>query len=216
MLPKKVIVKVVDIATGGLVSLTKAIVISGFESNINEKIEDFYKKLLDNQITIDEIEKYIEDMTSFQKDIFYTIIQKVLISETPLKRFLLVKIWLYQMKNEKLDYFHSTLFNNIDLFIFHDYEMIYDILQNQDQAIIQENQLIIKESKSAINDFQFTISKLESIGLIDDTSKYIHDIVNKTKEANKYYPTHRDAIYQITPSFKILNEYINSFFGGNA
>jgi hypothetical protein len=206
---------IINQATGGLLDSVKAIIKTGAESGVDEKIRDFTNHLKKNNISENEILKHIKKMAQWEKDIFFTIIQRTIFSENPIKRFLLAKIWFYQIKHEQLDYFHSTLLNNIDLLIQQDYKLIYKIVNQQSD--LQNEKIIIRDYKLIEEEFYFTVSKLKSIGLISDFIELpsVEELTNQYQKisTDNYKPKeYKDITYSISKDFHILNKYVSEFF----
>jgi hypothetical protein len=191
-----------DIASGGLLTTIKDGIISTYKGYFEEKFNELIKELLNNSITEQDIIDWVEKLGDTDKDIYFSIINKNLISETKIKRFLLSKILFYKVKNPKLDYFHSNLLTNIDLFVEEDFINFNILCTNYEKNEIDEGEESIKISinKFSSLNYQITISKLKSIGILSNK-----EYAQKWGEEGCLYVGKSEG-------FDKLCEYLNEYF----
>lgn len=164
----KAIYNTTDIVSGGLLTTIKNNLINTYSGYFEDKFNGLIKDLLNNKIEEQEILNWINNLGDIDKDIYFSIINKNLLSETKIKRFLLSKILFYKIKNQKLDYFHSNLLTNIDLFIEDDFSNFNTIGQNYQKNEEDESEVSIKINADNFSslDYKITISKLQSVGIL--------------------------------------------------
>lgn len=163
-----------DLVSGGLLSTIKSSILNTYQGYFEDKFNDLMKNLLNNDITENEVLEYIKHLGKSDKDIFFAIVQKNIQSETKIKKFLLSKILFFKIKNTILDYFHSNLLTNIDLFSEKDFENFYTICNkhhfSHSNSTTKGLELFSGDFQS--QDYKVTISKLKSIGIIALTDDY--------------------------------------------
>lgn len=189
-----------DIVLGGMLSTIKTNIANTYQAHFENKINDLIDNLRNNTITDEEILVYFTNITDTKKDILYSVINKQINSIDPIKRFLLSKIWFYQIKNFELNYFYSSLLNQIDIFVVKDYELIH--LLNQHMVLTVGNEEIYSTEIYDSN-LIFTVSKLISNGILLDSN-----VIDGNFSNEKIY-------FRITENFEKLITLLNEYFERN-
>lgn len=192
-----------DAISGGLFSTIKNSVVNTYKGYFEDKFNDLINKLLNEEITEDYILSWIDNLGPIDKDIYFTILNKNLLSETKIKTFLLSKILFAKMTNDNLDYFHSNLLTNIDLFVEEDFNNFFTLCNSSETNEISQNQtdLKIHSSNFPSLSYQITISKLKSIGILSPDTSYIQE-----------WGTVGFNYFSITENFEKLKLYVNSYY----
>ncbi len=201
----KAIYNTTDIVSGGLLTTIKNSLVNTYSGYFEDKFNGLIKDLLNNEIEEQEILNWINNLGDIDKDIFFSIINKNLLSETKIKRFLLSKILFYKIKNQKLDYFHSNLLTNIDLFIEDDFSNFNTIGQNYQKNEEDESEESIKINADNFSslDYKITISKLQSVGILTSQT-----YIQSWNEKGYVYIGKSNG-------FDKLDEYIKEYFSIN-
>lgn len=202
----KAIYNTTDIVSGGLLTTIKNSLVNTYSGYFEDKFNGLIKDLLNNEIEEQEILNWINNLGDIDKDIYFSIINKNLLSETKIKRFLLSKILFYKIKNQKLDYFHSNLLTNIDLFIEDDFSNFNTIGQNYQKNEVDKNEESIKINTDNFSslDYKITISKLQSVGILTSET-----YVQNWSEKGYIYIGKSNG-------FDKLDEYIKEYFSFNS
>ena len=202
----KAIYNTTDIVSGGLLTTIKNSLVNTYSGYFEDKFNGLIKELLNNKIEEQEILDWINHLGDIDKDIYFSIINKNLLSETKIKRFLLSKILFYKIKNQKLDYFHSNLLTNIDLFIeddFVNFNIIGQNYQKNEEGITEESIKVHTDKFSSI-DYKITISKLQSVGILTSQT-----YIQSWSEKGYIYIGKSNG-------FDKLDEYIKEYFSFNS
>ncbi|MDN5089850.1 hypothetical protein [Aliarcobacter butzleri] len=166
MIPKgnfKAIYNVTDTVSSGLLTNIKNSIVNTYKGYFEDKFNELMSDLFKNKITEEEILEWVKKLGNTDKDIYFSILNKNLLSETKIKRFLLSKILFHKVRSEKIDYFHSTLLTSLDLFNEIDFTTIYNISL---QPTRNNNQITFK-IKDIDKSYVSTIQKITSIGFIN-------------------------------------------------
>lgn len=191
------IYEVTDKVSGGWLETLKNTMSNVYKGHFEDKFNDMMKLLLKNKITENEVLEWVDSLWGFEKDIYFSIVNKNLLSESEIKRFLLSKILFYQIRNGKLDYFHSNILTNIDLFVEDDFN-VFNIICNQNEKNIQHT--------FETDSYKTTISKFKTIGIIPMEDFIVSESSPKCWDESNY------KFNKETNDYESLCKYINEYF----
>lgn len=198
------IVNAFDVVSAGLLTTVKTNLANTYKGYFEEKFDDLLNELMKNEIEESEILEYVKNLNERDRQICFSIINKNLNSESKIKSFLLSKILFSKYKNKdlNLDYFHSNLLTNLDLFTAEDFENLKIIFLNalENNLVENKNSIKIHSDNFSSDTYKISIVKLKTIGII------IEDGVIQDWGENGFF--------HITKSeyFNSLGDYIKEFY----
>lgn len=186
----KAIYNATDVVSAGLLTTIKNSIVNTYKGHFEDKFNELMSDLLKNKISEKDILEWVEKLGNTDKDIYFSILNKNLLSETKIKRFLLSKILFHKVKNNDMNYFYSTLLASLDLFNEIDFTTIYNIsLKSR-----RNNNKITFRIEDINKSYVSTIQKITSIGFINgnlidggglDDSTYIFHVLDYYIELEK-------------------------------
>jgi len=192
----------IDIVSAGLLSTIKSNISNAYKGYFEEKFNRIMEELVKNDISENEILKFINNLNQYDKDILFAIINKNLQSDNKIKSFLLSKILFYKFTNTNLDYFHANILTNLDLFVVEDFENFKIIYNFYEINNIGSQPFAIKVLVDNFSgeSYNVTIVKMKSIGLLLNT-----EYAQEWSESGYLYLGKGDG-------FENLGKYINEYY----
>ena len=158
--------ELIDSALGGYVSRVKNALAEINQGFFEAKFDNLILDVISGDVSQEELNDFIKSASGEKREFISNLILKNIQSDNRLSTFLLAKLWIQKIKNEKLNYYEQSLFSNINYFSKYDYEIFYEILQKA--KMNSENEYYISEEELEEDYCETAIAKFKNIGLMKE------------------------------------------------
>lgn len=193
-----------DIASGGLLSLIEQSMAQITKGLLEAKFNNLIVHVLSDDLSETDILEFINSESQSNRDFISNIILKNMHADNRITTFLLAKLWVQKMKNGSLGYYESSLFTNINVFTYQDFEGFYNIWKNKSSTKNGFYYCDITENERYYRDVQI---KLFSFGILHEPN--VH---------GSFFATENTPIdialklFERTGSSEILFNLLSDFF----
>lgn len=176
-------------------------VIDAIEALRLKRHEQNFRKLLSYTDNSNELRDFISSSSSKQKDFLVQVLIKTANLENDVQIFIMSKIIQNLKNNDKLNYYESSLFTNINSLTFEDFEIFYELYSTK----YLDNALYVATFETKNIHFYTSMDKFISIGIIKEVNTFWKErMIEKDGKYQIYFETMEYS--------DIFFEYLKEYF----